>query len=67
MKEIDDDNATRGNVYTIHATQIHTYKHIEHDTRLTFKHLTYISRKCAATKELERTMPNLGGPSQEKR
>ena len=24
VKEIDDDNATRGNVYTIHTTQIHT-------------------------------------------
>ena len=26
VKEIDNDNATRGNVYTIHTTEIYTYK-----------------------------------------
>ena len=31
VKEIDDDNATRDNVYTIHTTQIHTDKYIEHN------------------------------------
>ena len=30
MKEIDDDNATRGNVYTILTIQIHTNKSIKH-------------------------------------
>ena len=35
LKEIDNNYATkakttRGNVYTIHTTQIHTCKHIEH-------------------------------------
>ena len=36
MKEIDNTNATKANatkvnVYTIYATQIHTNKYIEHD------------------------------------
>ena len=36
MKEIDNENvmkanATRDNAYTIHATQIHSNKYIEHD------------------------------------
>ena len=30
VKEIDKDNATRGDVYTIHTTQIHTNKFIEY-------------------------------------
>ena len=38
MKEIDNENttktkATRDNMYTIHTTQIHTNKYIEHDSR----------------------------------
>ena len=39
------------------------------DNRLTFKdHLTYIIRKCAGTtRALACIMPNLGGPSQEKK
>ena len=39
------------------------------DNRLTFKeHLAYTSRKCSATMDAPaRLMPNLGGPSQEKR
>ena len=32
MKEIDDDNATRGYVYTITTIEIHTNKSIEHAT-----------------------------------
>ena len=30
VKEIDYDNETKGNVYTIHTTQIHTKQSIEH-------------------------------------
>ena len=30
MEEIDNDNATRGHVYTKHTIQIHTKKSIEH-------------------------------------
>ena len=29
VKEIDNDNATRGNVYAIHTAQIHTNKSIK--------------------------------------
>ena len=29
MKEIDKKSPTRGNVYTIHTTQVHTDKHIK--------------------------------------
>ena len=30
MKEIDNTKVTRGNMYTVHTTQIHTNKYIEH-------------------------------------
>ena len=30
VKETNNENATRGNVYTIHMPQIHTSEYIEH-------------------------------------
>ena len=32
VKEIDDDNATRGNVYTIYTTQIHANQSFDTQT-----------------------------------